>query len=265
MQSWNLAGRGMQVILFCCFADCFFEEDLEATGWDLLTWSFFWLGRLWNQEKHSIHVLIRAQSWAGTCEYIYEALIFLLCAFGFPYKMPKDMIVKYRVELFHFPHPFHRITDNFCFKKAPVVYSCVLFPAQMLCFVKWPTVYSFNNSSVVTNSNLCIYESTWHICMFTLLQWMLPRFWKWTDLYLNDSKIPVQEHGTPSELRRILLSGLSNQVMMSPSFSSVMLAFRRARKASNGNYHSSPPLTAQFPEFKGPSLMVKKEKQNWLF
>lgn len=179
MQSWNLAGRGMQVILFCCFADCFFEEDLEATGWDLLTWSFFWLGRLWNQEKHSIHVLIRAQSWAGTCEYIYEALIFLLCAFGFPYKMPKDMIVKYRVELFHFPHPFHRITDNFCFKEVPVAYSCVLFPAQMLCFVKWPTVYSFNNSIYVFMylwehvAHLYVHVTAVNATLFLKMNWFI--------------------------------------------------------------------------------------------
>lgn len=65
----------------------------------------------------------------------------------------------------------------------------------------------------------------------------------------------------PGNLLCLLLSGVSNQVMMAPDFTVVMVALRRGRKARNGNYHSSP-LTAQLPEFKGTSLIVRKEKQN---
>lgn len=76
-------------------------------------------------------MLIGVQSWADIRECIYKVLIFLLCAFGFPYKTPKDIIVKYQVELFHFPHSF----GNFCLKST-LVYSYVFFPTQMLYFVK---------------------------------------------------------------------------------------------------------------------------------
>lgn len=66
----------------------------------------------------------------------------------------------------------------------------------------------------------------------------------------------------PRNLLCFLLSGVSNQVMMTPNFTLVIVSLKILRKASNGNYHSSPPLTAQLPEFKGTSLMVRKEKQN---
>lgn len=66
----------------------------------------------------------------------------------------------------------------------------------------------------------------------------------------------------PRNLLRLSLSGVSNQVMMAPNFTLVLVSLKIWRKASNGNYHSSPPLTAQLPEFKGTSLMVRKEKQN---
>lgn len=80
--------------------------------------------------------------------------------------------------------------------------------------------------------------------------------------YLSDNKISGQERGIPPEFAVYIALGASNQVMMSPSFSLVMVALKIPRKARNGNYHSCLPLTAQLPEFKGTSLMVKKEKQN---
>lgn len=66
----------------------------------------------------------------------------------------------------------------------------------------------------------------------------------------------------PRNLLCLLLSGVSNQVMMAPNFTLFVASLRMRGKASNGNYHSSPPLTAQLPEFKGISLIFKKEKQN---
>lgn len=60
----------------------------------------------------------------------------------------------------------------------------------------------------------------------------------------------------------LLLLGVSDQAMMASNFSAALVPLKRQRKASNGNYLSSPPLTAQLPEFKGTSLMAGKAKQN---
>lgn len=66
----------------------------------------------------------------------------------------------------------------------------------------------------------------------------------------------------PRNLLCLLLSGVSNQVMMTPIFTLVIVSLKIRRKATNGNYHSPHSLPAQLPEFKDISLMVGKEKQN---
>lgn len=73
---------------------------------------------------------------------------------------------------------------------------------------------------------------------------------------LNDTKIPVHKHGVPWNLLCLLLSEVSSQVMMAHNCTLAVVSHKILRKAGNGNYHSSPPLTAQLPEFKGISLMV---------
>lgn len=68
----------------------------------------------------------------------------------------------------------------------------------------------------------------YYICILTLLQWIVPSF---SHVELSDSKIPVHKHGVAQECLYLLLLGVSNQAMMAPNFTLVMVALKNTEKS----------------------------------
>lgn len=95
----------------------------------------------------------------------------------------------------------------------------------------------------------------YYICILTLLQWIVPSF---SDLELNDNKIPVHRHSVAQEFLCLLLSGVSNQVMMAPNFTSVMVSLKNREKPIMAIIIHL--LSLYSSQNSDPSLMVRKGK-----